>query len=53
MFDYGKIVFFIAYLGFCKPGIGPLQLAIHMVQNRHASSCTGPRQIKGIHNFKW
>ena len=22
MFDYGKIVFFMAYLGFCKPGIG-------------------------------
>ena len=53
MFDYGKIVFFMAYLGFYKPGIGTLQLAIQMVQNRHASSRTATRQVKGIYNFTW
>ena len=36
--------------------IGPLQLAIHMVQNMlESKSLTGtrPTKLKGIHNFKW
>ena len=34
----------------CSTIIGPLQLAIHMVQNHHAGekSCTGTRQTKKI-----
>ena len=35
--------------------IGPLQLAIHVEQNRRAGeqNRTGTRQTKGIHYFKW
>ena len=37
--------------------IGPLQLAIHMVQTAmlESKSLTGtrPTKLKGIHNFKW
>ena len=35
--------------------VGPLQLAVHVAQNRLLESKCGPgtRQTKDIHNFKW
>ena len=40
------------YLSFPKTMIGPLQLAIHVVQNRHTGEHRD-RTNQGFHNLKW